>query len=125
MCNFNATNQICECPNIGTGDCNQLLGHREKVMDMKLMVVFKKFRLSSLLLELSLLLRVTKEEDTKKHLLFYEHFTECTQQTFTNLVHYYNDCKLLNDFPGLQSDKYCLRVFFSQIHVSFFSWLMN
>lgn len=33
----------------------------------------------------------------------------------TNVIHHYNDCKLLNDFPGLQPDRYFLRVFFSQI----------
>lgn len=102
-------------------------GHIEKVMDMKLMAVFKKFRLRSLLFELSLLLHVTKGEDTRKLLVFYEYLTECTctQQTLTNVIHHYNDCKLLNYFPRLQSDRYFLRVFFSQIHVSFSSWLMN
>lgn len=114
-------------PNTGPGDCNQLLGHTEKVIHMKLIAFFKTFRFSSLLFELSLLLCVTKEEDPKKHLLFWKHLTECTctQQTLTNVSHHYNDCKLLRDFPGLQSDKCCLRVFFSQIHVSFSSCLMD
>ena len=89
-------------------------GAGNKIMGMKLMVAFKNSGLS-LLFELSLLLSVTKEEDTKKHLLLYEHFIKCTctQRTFTNPVHHYNDCKLLNNFPWLKSDKYCLRVFFS------------
>jgi len=94
-------NKSGKCLNIGTGDCNQLLC-QEKKYGHEITVAFKNFRFSSLLFELRLLLSVTKEEDTKKHLLLYEHLNKCTctQRAFTNPVHHYNDGKLLNDFPS-------------------------
>lgn len=59
---------------------------------------FQKFRLRSLLLELSLL--YCDQGRHKETFALYEHSTECTrtQQTFTNPVLHYNGCKLLNSF---------------------------
>lgn len=73
-----------KCLNIGTIDCNQLLG-QEKKKCIKLKVAFKNFRFSSLLFQLSLLLRAAKEEDKKKHLLLCKHLIKCahTQGTFS------------------------------------------
>lgn len=96
-------------------------GAERKNIGLKLMVAFKNFSCHSLLFELSLTVSVATEEDTKKHLLLGKNLIKCvcTQGTFTNPAWQCSDCKLLNNFTSLESDKYCVRVFFSQkLHFS-------